>query len=58
VKKLQARVDDIKEKTATAEKEHIKETNRLEVQKKELLAKFAELELKYKEKEKVRRYFD
>ena len=51
--KLQARVDDIKEKTTNLEKEHMRESNRLEAQKKELLAKFAELEVKYKEKEKV-----
>jgi len=52
VKKLQAKVDGIREKTTTSEKENIREVNRLENQKKELLAKFAELEVKYKEKEK------
>jgi len=52
VQRLQAKVNAIKEKTTTSEKENIREVNRLEAQKKELLAKFAELEIKYKEKEK------
>jgi len=53
MKLLNANIEALQKKAASIEQDYIKELSSLENQKKELFARFKEVETKYKDKEKV-----